>query len=72
MKPFGSPPDPKKRARAFCIIFSAFACLVSAVIWWTAETLAFMDYILIIGGPIVFGAVAYLIGLHVSDDAFGA
>ncbi len=69
---FDNPPNPKKRARVLCIGFSAFACLVSAVIWWNAEDLDLVDYIFIFGGPIVFGVVAYLIGLRVSDDAFGA
>lgn len=65
------PPNPKTRARALCIIFSALACLVSAAIWWDAESLNAVDYIFLFGGPPVFGTLAYLIGLHVSDDASG-
>lgn len=57
---------------AFCLVFSAFACFVSAVIWWTSEDIDLVDYLFILGGPVVFWAVAYLIGLYVSDDAYGA
>ena len=66
------PPTRKKRARGLCLFFSVFACLFSAVIWWTSEDLDLVDYVIMLGSPFVFGAVSYLIGLHVSDDAYGA
>jgi hypothetical protein len=72
MEAHAQPPNPKTRARALCILFTSFACLVSAVIWCKAESLAVMDYIFIFGAPLVFGAAAYGIGLYVSDDAYGA
>jgi hypothetical protein len=65
-------PRPKKGAMAFCLIFFAFASLVSVVIWWTSKDIDLIDYLFILGSPLVFGAVAYFIGLYVSDDAYGA
>ena len=65
-------PTRRKRAKALCILFTAFACLVSAAIWWTSDSLDAVDYVFIFGGPIAFGALAYFIGRHVSDDAYGA
>jgi len=65
-------PMRKKRARGLCLFFSAVACLVSAVIWWTSEDLDLIDHLIVSGSPFAFGAVSYLRGLHVSDDAYGA
>lgn len=67
-----NPPTPKTRAKSLCLVFFAFACLVSAVIWWTSEDPDLIDYLTILGSPLVFGSVAYLIGLYVSDDSYGA
>jgi len=49
-------PMRKKRARGLCLVFSAVACLVSAVIWWTSEDLDLIDHLIVSGSPFVFGA----------------
>lgn len=65
-------PSPKRRALALGLLFAAFTSLVSAVIWWQTDELEVIHYLVILGAPVGFGTVAYLIGLYVSDDAYGA
>ena len=65
-------PSPKRRALALGLLFAAFTSLVSAVIWWQTDELEVIHYLIILGAPVGFGTVAYLIGLYVSDDAYGA
>jgi hypothetical protein len=65
-------PHPKTRAKAFALLFGGFGCAVSIVIFLTGDVVDHIDWLFIVGFPIVFSVLAYFIGLHVSDDADGA